>query len=305
MRRLAWVVAFLVVALAFPVGVFAAQETSGDEGFVFRGSGDVVVGANEVMGAVIVADGDALIKGEVTDALVVFSGTATVTGTVSGDIVIFSGDLALGETASVNNVTMFQSNLDRAEGAVIAGELTEQSDLLGFGWGAFVFSAMMWIGLTLVLLAAASLFAWYGGRQLSAVGTVARQRPAPAILALLVLLFGLPVVAVLAFATVIGIPLGLAIFMIVIPALWVIGYLVVGAQVGGWLLRLLNTDHRVLAAAIGVVLFQLISLIPAFGPLVAFLAGLYGAGAFIYWLVGQPGSHRAAPLPQSQSRPAV
>jgi hypothetical protein len=298
-----WILAVgIVLSLMLVPALAAAQSsTNPDEGFIFRASGDVTIPKDETISTVIVADGNAAIEGNVTDFLMVISGNATVNGTVGGDIVMIDGDLNLGQASTVKNVTMYESNLVRADGATVTGELTEDANLVDFGWGAVVFSVLMWIGLTLVIIAAAMLFAWLGGRQLTSAGDMLQQRPGASILTAVVLLFGLPVLAFLAFITVIGIPIGLAILLVVIPALWIGGYLVTGARIGQLLMRTVNVHNLIVAAVVGVLLLQLISLIPALGPVVSFLAATYGAGGLVYWMVGQPGRrHEAAVQPSSQ-----
>lgn len=282
-----------------------AQSDGGEtDGFLFRATGDVTIGLDETISSVIVADRSAVVEGEVTDFLMVTGGTATVDGTVGGDIVMIDADLNLGQAATVENVTLFDSSLDRAEGAIIAGDLSEEGDLTVFGWGAFVFSVMMWIGFMLLLIVAAVLFAWLGRRPLTSAGEVLEQRVGASLLTPLVLLIGLPLLVVLAFATVIGIPIGLAVFVVVIPALWLFGYLVASAKIGTLLLRPTNVRNLMLAAALGVLLLQVLTLIPALGPLVAFLATTYGAGGLVYWMIGQPGRPQATAA-QPRSRPVA
>ena len=127
-RRLLLTVLFVLMFL-FP-GVVAAQ-TAGDadEGFIFRANGDVTVATGDELGGVIVANGNAIVDGTVTDTLWVISGDATVTGEVGGDVVMIDGTLHLGSGATVDNVTLIRSTLDRAADATITGDLTEQDDL--------------------------------------------------------------------------------------------------------------------------------------------------------------------------------
>ncbi|MDQ4045191.1 MAG: hypothetical protein M3173_07065, partial [Chloroflexota bacterium] len=135
-------------------------------------------------------------------------------------------------------------------------------------------------------------------------GEILEQRVGASILTALALLIGLPLLAVLAFVTIVGIPIGLAIVVVVIPALWLLGYLVASAKIGMLLLRRSSALNLMLAAALGVLLLQLLTLIPALGPLVAFLAATYGAGGLVYWMVGQPGRPQAAAAEPS-SRPVT
>jgi hypothetical protein len=94
-----------------------------------------------------------------------------------------------------------------------------------------------------------------------------------------------PLVAVAALATVIGIPLGIALLIVVLPLLWSLGYVTTGTRLGFFLDDLRgatpNVAHPYLEAVLGVAIFQLIGLVPVVGWLVVVLAGLLGAGAIV------------------------
>jgi hypothetical protein len=285
-----------------------AQATVAEgDGFVFRAEGDVTVAQGDVMSAVIVANGDATIDGEVTDTLWVINGDAIVTGGVSGGVVIIDGTLSLEQGSTVDNVVLYRASLDRADGASVNGEITEEGDLVSLGWGAALFSVAMWLGVTLALIVAVVFFTIYGGRQLGAIGDTLTGRVGRSILTALALWVGLPILAVLAVITLVGIPLGVGIMLVLLPALWFLGYLVTGATLGGWLMRVARAgerpERRWLAAAIGVFTLQVIGFIPALGPVIIVFAGIVGSGALIYWLVGHPREQRS-PTAQPQPQPA-
>jgi hypothetical protein len=110
-----------------------------------------------------------------------------------------------------------------------------------------------------------------------------------------------PVVAFLAFVTVIGIPIGIAL-LLVAPLLWSLGYVTTGTRLGFFIADLRHTTpdlaHPYLEAVLGVIIFQLIALIPIVGGIVVALAGLFGAGAIIVhaWRhIGTPRSHATMP----------
>jgi hypothetical protein len=103
--------------------------------------------------------------------------------------------------------------------------------------------------------------------------------------------------------TVIGIPIGITLLVVVLPLLWGLGYVVTGTRLGFFLADLRRTtpnlDHPYLEAALGVVIFQLIGLIPVVGWIVIALAGLFGAGAIVAraWRhIGAPRNRADRPL---------
>lgn len=298
-----------VLILLFP-GLAAAQAVDiDDDGLFLRVSGDITVAADERVDNVIVVDGNAVVNGTVTETLMVISGDATVDGTVEGDILMIDGTLRLEANSTVDDVTLIRATLDRADGATITGDLTEQDDFASFGWVGAVFSFAMWVGVTLVLVVAALVFALAGGGQLTASGELLRRRPLQAILAGIALFVGLPILAFLAFVTIIGIPLSVVILLVVLPALWVLGYIVSGTWIGRKATAALGQADRpyrpLLAAALGVLVLQVIGLIPALGPAVTLIAGMIGAGALVYRVVVRPGAPPERPVAAAGSEPAL
>jgi hypothetical protein len=304
MRR--WIPLLLGLVAFLLIGrVVAAQDATVDEGFIFRASGDVVVSQGQVLGSVIVADGNATVRGEVTDTLWVISGDAIVDGTVTGDVLVIDGALTLTQNANVENVTLIRATMDRAEGAVVTGDITEQAELLGLGWGAAIFTMVMWLGVTLALIVAAVAVAALAGGHLATAGEVLRHRLGMSALTALAIWIAVPLAAGLSIATVIGIPLGVAIFLFVLPALWVIGYVVTTARVGVAALRALGMAEQprrlLLGAALGMLLFQMIGLVPGIGSLIVAVAGLVGSGALILEKVEERrGAGTVAAAPQTQ-----
>lgn len=306
-RRILLPTLFALMCL-FP-GLAAAQTADvDDDGLFFRANGDITVATNQRLDNVIVVNGNAVVSGTVTDTLLVISGDATIDGTVGGDIVMVDGTLRLEPTATVANVTLIRATLDRADGATITGDLTEQDDYASFGWVGALFSFVMWVGVTVVLVVAALVFALAGGWQLTARGELLRRRLLQSILTGVALFVGLPILAVLAFVTIIGIPLGVVILLVVMPALWVLGYIVSGTWVGRKVVAALGQVERprrpLLAASLGVLILQVIGLIPTLGPLVTLIAGAIGAGALVYRIVFRPDAPVAQPAGASGLGPA-
>src|SRR5690606_10446987 len=232
MKRWFPLLMLLVASLVFGAGAGAQTPDDGDDGLIFRANGDVTVARDEVIEAVIVANGNARVEGSVTSTLWVISGDAIVEGSVGDDVIVIDGTLELTRGAEVENVTLIRGTLERADGAIVSGTITEQNALISLGWGAAVFSMVMWLGVTLALVVAAVVFAAVAGRHLAGAGEVVRHRFGASIVTALVLWIALPILAVMAFVTIVGIPLGVSVFLLVLPVLWIAGYLVVTTRVG-------------------------------------------------------------------------
>lgn len=280
-RRLALLLVALLAALVLPATVLAADADEGD-GFIFKVDGMVTIDASEHVDSVILINGNAVVDGIVDNTLWVVNGNATINGRVDGDVMVFNGVLTLNPSATVKNVSVVRGDLNRAPGATVTGEIHERSAFVSFGWGSAVFSFVFWFGTTLPLIGIGLLFAAIAGRQLTNGGALLADRPGASVVAAVLLWMGIPLLATLAILTLIGIPLGI-LALLALPVLWVAGYVVAATRLGLALVRRtrfeINPDHPYLAAAAGVLVFQLIGLVPFIGGLVVGVAGLVGSGA--------------------------
>ena len=204
-------------------------------GVLVRIGTPVRVRAGETERTVVVVGADATIDGAVRENLVVIDGNARVAGTVGGNAVVMGGRLELEPGARVAGDVVLAGNstLARAPGATVEGTVRRRAGIsLGpvAGW-------LAWLGLTLALVAAGALFAAAGGRQLGEAATLLLRRPGPVVVATLVMIAAVPILALLSFITLIGIPLGIALLVVLIPALGFAGYIVAACALGDALLR--------------------------------------------------------------------
>ncbi len=254
-----------------------------DKGFVLRVDGDLYIGPDESVESAVVINGRAVIEGRIKETLVIINGDVVLIGSVGEDVVIISGDIELGASARVaQDVVLIDANLLQASGSVIGGEVKNEFDISIQWWELAVFSVLVWLGMTIVLVVAGLLFAAIGGRQLAGAADLLTSDAAFSILAAVVTWVALPIAAVLVLFSVVGIPLGLSVLLFFLPAVGFLGYLVAAARLGGLLLGLVNfqseRERPYLAVVIGLVILQLLLFVPVFGWLVAFVAGLWGSG---------------------------
>lgn len=277
-------IGFILMLAGLP-GLVQAQESRNDDSVLVRVNGSAQVTTNEVIDVVVVVDGDADIAGTIGDVLVIVNGTATVTGTINGDVVVVNGTLRLEDSARVNgDVHLADSQLQRTPGAVVTGDIEDDwyvswSDWWSW-WDTLIFTVLFWLSTTLALIVLGLIFAAIGGRQLAAASHLISNQTGASIVGALLLFIVLPIIAVIAFFTIIGIPIGLMLTFFVLPVIWVLGYVVAGTRLGMAIIERQKTNpHPYLAAVLGIFILQLITLIPVLGGLVAFLAGLIGSGA--------------------------
>lgn len=279
-----------------------AQDTDGgdsseDEDVTIRINGDLSVAADQTFSVVIVINGDITVDGTIEDTLVVVNGTATINGTVGEELVVVRGDLNLTSTAVVEDVMLVSSDLVRDPAATVNGDLEERSGDFSFGRGLAVFSTIWWVGSLIVGLVAAALFAWLGRRQLFESIETLRGSFVPSLVTALIVWILLPIIAVLVAFTVIGIPLTISIFLVLLPILWSLGAIVIAAWIGSYAFKPDTIGRAIGAALLGVVILAVISLIPFIAPIVG-LAGMLGAGALVYRAFSRTtGRSDAAPEP--------
>jgi hypothetical protein len=247
---------------------------------LLRAGAPAEIASGQRVGTLVALGTDAIVAGTVTQDLVVLGGNATVSGEVLGTVTVVGGRLDLGPGARVGrDVMLVQSELTLQPGATVAGQVSRSSGV-AWGWGAGWF---FWLSTSVFVIACGLIFAAVGGAQLAGAASLLHKRPGPSVLSALIVWVGLPALAVLAFVTVVGIPIGLAVMFFALPVLWFLGYLVAGAELGAligrWRGAMGRMDHPYAAVAVGLLVLQLVAFIPWLGALIGLLAGLWGAGA--------------------------
>jgi len=306
MKRMAGLFGAILVVAAFatPV-VMAADEDLPTTGRVLMAfGGDISVPAGEQADVVFVANGDADIAGTV-NTLTVIEGNATVHGATVESIVIISGTVALEEgTTVLGNVRSIESTVTQAEGVEIAGGIKGiDAELIALG--AFLGPAMLLfaIGVFMAALVAGLLLAAVGARQVRAAERVIADEPLKVFGVGLLGAIAIPILAIVAIVTIVGAPLGIGILLGLLPLLAFVGFLVAGIFVGEELLGTRKEPavaRPYKGAVLGIVLLQVIGLVPFVGGLATAVASIVGLGAILLlgWRVvrGTGAGQNAAPM---------
>lgn len=297
----------LLLALT-PVAAFAADGDS-DGDLLLRINGPITVEQGETYDNVVVIGDNATINGTLTGSLFVIDGDAIITGHVDTDVTVISGTLTLAPTAQVNNVSVIRGTLVRDAGATVTGDVS-RSDFAIDWWALGVISAFIWAGVTLAVLLAGVIFAAVAGRQLKTAGDLIGSQTGPTLLAALLGWIVIPMAMVAALFTLVGIPLGLGYFLFILPVLWFLGYLVAGTLLGRAIVhRTIESERPYLAAVVGLLILQLVGLIPWIGGFVGGMAGVVGSGALLLsawrsWRGPQVTPAEAMTMTQEQGTPA-
>jgi hypothetical protein len=301
----------LLAAIALLAGVagsaLAADEVLPHTGrVIFVAGGDVEIPAGEQADAVIVIGGNARVDGTV-NALVVIDGTATTRGATLETLAVINGsaELAAGTTV-LGDVHRLGSTITRADGVEISGSIRDLSgDIAAFGLFIGAAAIILWIGFGLATLLVGLLVAGLAARQvLTATALISRETGMTILIGLLAIVVP-PILAVLLMVTVIGIPAGIGLLVVLWPAVAFIGYIVAAIWLGEWLLGRRSPEAELAtrpyaAAAIGLGVGFVIGLV----PFVTAILSILGLGAVVLasWRTLRGGT--AQPHIQTQPAPA-
>lgn len=303
MKKLMALLATAVLGLGMTGTVLAADEGLTHTGRVILvAGGDVEVASDEQADAVLVIDGHATIDGTV-NTLVVLDGSATVEGATLETIAIARGTVELlAGTTVLGDVLRFDATVNRADGAEVGGAIREMAGDVA-AWGMFLAAAaaVLWIGFGVATLLFGLLLAGLAARQVrSATALISREPVATGLIGLLSVIV-VPIIAVLAMVTVIGIPTGVGILVVVWPAVAFIGYVVAAIWLGEWLLNRragsVPAERPYAAAVLGLV----ITFVLGFVPLATAIVSIFGFGAVVLaaWrTLRRGGTPFAAVVPQ-------
>jgi hypothetical protein len=268
-------------------------------------TGGAVVPAGQTAGDVVVIDGTVRIAGHVTGDVVSVSGPVRVAGRVDGDLIAVADRAFLGPTARVGGDLRYGDERPvLARGARVGGAISKEdwADTAN-GWG-WVSLFGWWLAVSVSTLVVGALLVWLAPAALYAAQRAVRERLGAAIgwgvaLALLV-----PVLALVALVTLVGIPLGLALLSAAIPVLlvayattaWIVGYRVVASRS--------RSPWVALLAGWGIL--RVLALIPVAGALVGLAATVMGLGALAValWRARTPSAPTASPEAPTPGHPA-
>ena len=274
-------------------------------------------------GDVVSIFGDNRITGAVSDSAVAVLGNTYIDSKVDGDAVTVLGSIELGPHAEIGgNVLAIAGTLQRDPAAIVHGSVQNiiaghfgsvgwlrswiQHCLLygrplalepGLGWAwklAFAFLALY-----------AALALLFRDGLIRCVQTFETQ-PGHSVLAALIAMLLTPVLVVLLFVTVIGIPavpfvvFGLfcaGLFGKAVMLAW-LGQRITGRQGQG------SASHPAVAVLIGGLLVLVLYLVPVIGFLVYKLLGILGLGAVVYTVLLTLRAHQAAKVAPSAARAA-
>ena len=294
-----------IVWWAGPAGAAQNDDSSGGNDDRVVLTGGATVDADERAGTVVVFDGAVLIEGR-SDDIIAFNGDVRVRGTVTGEVVAMNGRVLVESGARVTGDVRSSQRPVVAADATVLGTV-EKTDFGNFfdavgialmiGWWVAVSISTLVLGLVLV-----AVFP----KAAAAAVDVSRRHVGPAIGWGLFMLVAVPIIAFVALATLIGIPLGL-IGLAAAATLGAVGYLtsmlVLGRLLG------IGADRVFVAFIAGWAILRIVEIVPFVGGLVTAAASIFGVGAVTVaaWQAGRrpttPESEEAVSAPASPTEP--
>jgi hypothetical protein len=257
-------------------------------------SGDVVVARGEVVSGpvaaidgsvvvrgtvtdyVVVGDGDLTVSGRVTRSVVVVHGNAVISGRVRGDVVAITGRVVVTRTGSVGGDVVSRREPSIARGTV-DGEV-RGVDLRAILTGVIIgFLAYLWLAVTIMVAILGLVFVGLLPRAADTAAAAAKRVGASFGWGLTIGVVG-PLVAIFVVATVLGLPLGLA-MLSGLNVLAPVGYVTACLVFGRWFVSGTSNRARIGAFFAGFGILRLIALLPGLGLLVWFVVCVYGIGA--------------------------
>lgn len=283
-RRIIFVLITAAAALVAGAGPALAQrELDTDDLVVLQG--DALVSEGETIETVVVFDGSATVEGTAQD-VVAFNAPVTITGTVTDTIVSFSKRVTIRSGAAVGGDVISRSEPVIEEGATVGGELRGTEEFFRDPF-PFLGRLAAWLAVSISILILGLLFLGLAPRAADAIEEAGRTALGPAVGWGLIMLIGLPILAIVAFITLVGIPfgfgLGLALFLI-----FAFGYTMAALILGRRLVQ--RPSSRLVAFLAGLLILRLLALIPIVAGIVGFIALLYGLGAVVVtvWRARRP-----------------
>ena len=265
---------FLVFGLALPAW---AQNGQPSEDFVVM-SGRADVPQGQQVGDLVVFHGSSTVDGTVNGSLTAFDAPVTISGTVNGDVVVFNGPVELRRGANVTGDVVSQRAPVVASDATIGGEQRRvQTNVRweGFGWAGRL---AWWLAVSVSTLVVGLVLLWLAGRGAAWILEAGRTGIGPAIGWGLLLFFGLPILAIMALVTVVGIPFGIGL-LAALGLIYALGYSASAWIVGRSILR--SPTAWIVAFLAGWAILRVLALIPILGGFVWFAAVAFGLGALL------------------------
>ncbi len=277
----------------------------GDQ-IIVRGQVDLKPG--QTARTIAIVDGDVSVPrgATVTGDVLSVDGTVRIAGVVRGHVVTVAGRALIARTGVVGKGIAYGSKAPVvATGARVSGDVKKIDQHVGL-LAPFISGLLLWIAMSISTLLLGVLALLLAPRAADAAFERMREGWGPAIGIGCAVFLGLPLLALIAIVTLVGLPFGIGLLLALVP-LAALGYVT-----SAWLLgRRLHAEGRLVAFLIGWGILRGVALIPILGALAFLCAVVFGLGALTWTLLqarsGPPPARDAgAPRgPEAPTAPAI
>jgi hypothetical protein len=175
---------------------------------------------------------------------------------------------------------------------------------VAFGIWMGAAAILLWIGVAIATLVFALLAAGLAARQIRSATTLISTEPGRTALVGLASIIVPPLLAVMAMVTIIGIPTGIGLLVVIWPAVAFIGYVVAAIWLGQWLLGrregAVPAERPYGAAIVGL----LVAFVIGFIPVATAVLSIFGLGAVVLAAWRTLRGRGATPQPVLRPQPA-
>lgn len=264
----------LCVGLLVP-SVANAETTDSDDALVII-SGPAIVDEGQSVDGVFVVHGDARLDGTVTGDVFVIDGDVELSGHVEGDLTTGAGRATLAEGARIDGDLLYgDEEPEVSPKATVAGEVSDEGWDDVPGVAPLIGALAIWLAVTISMLVLGIALVALFPRAADVVYEQLRDRGWIAFALGVGVFIGLPCAIVALAITLVGLPLGVAILLALLP-LAAIAYVTSAWALGRTILK--SHTGRIVPFLAGFAILRALALIPFLGLLVWFAAVIVGLG---------------------------
>jgi hypothetical protein len=270
------VIAFAALLIvAAPACAAPVSGKAADEAIVVI-NGDVHVEPGETVDGVFIVSGDARIDGRVDGDVVLVAGDALIRGHVDGNVATIAGHTRLLPKARVDGDLIYGDERPHvAPRAVVAGDTEKVGWNDSLGLLPFVAAFAFWLAVSISTAILGVLLLLLAPRAADAAVAQARSRFWTAVGIGAGVLIGLPLVAVVAAITLVGLPMAVGVALALLP-LAAVAYVTAALALGRLMVK--PPASRILAFLAGLAILRVAALLPVLGGLVWLGAVVVGLG---------------------------
>jgi cytoskeletal protein CcmA (bactofilin family) len=290
LRRASSLVVLIALGLlALPTTALGARTAGSDSEAIVVVSGDVTVPRGETVDGIVVVSGDVHLAGRSEGDVVLVSGDAVVSGRIEGDLVTIAGRAHLLPRAYVSGDVIYSDEKPLVSGAaVVRGDIKKESWPGSLGFLPFIGAFLFWLAIGISAAILGALLLLIAPRAADAIYARSLERVGPVMAIGIAIAICLPVAAVIAAVTLVGLPLAIGVALALLP-LGAVAYVASAWALGRRIVK--EPRGRIVAFLAGLAILRLAALIPVLGLIVGLAASVYGLG-----LIGAAIGAARAPL---------